>query len=138
MEVQIEPEGRVEALHADDGAGAAGGVPFIAGSTRVERLDGAHEDSAAPAQYGGVADHEEADGVGEAEHPLADRHLGEHVVTQVRGGLGHAATGAGWADRAGLAREGDERTLVAGGAVHAGEAAGQDVRSQRANLGPLR
>jgi hypothetical protein len=32
----------------------------------------------------------------QAQHPLADRHVGEHVIDQVRGTLGHPTAPAAW------------------------------------------
>ena len=130
VEVYVQAERRVEALHADHGAGAAAGVANVPRAARVERLHRAHEDAADEAQDVRVADHEEADRVGEAEDPLAHRDLGEDVVAQVGGGLGHAAAGARWAHRAGLAGEGDQGALVAVVTVHADEAPGQDAAGQ--------
>ena len=64
------------------------------------------------------------------EHPLPHRHLGEHVIHEVRGRLGHAPGAAGGADPAALAREGDQEVMPAVRAAHPGEAVGQNAAGQ--------
>jgi hypothetical protein len=57
-----------------------------------------------------------AQAVRHGEHPLADRNEGQHRLHEVRRLLRHAPAATARADRAGLAREGDEpleRALVA-------------------------
>ncbi len=54
------------------------------------------------------------------------RHLREHVLDEVRGGLGHAPGGAGRAQAAALAGEGDLEVVATSVAVRAGEATGED------------
>ena len=61
----------------------------------------------------------------QTQHPLSNRHVGEHVIDQIRRTLGHAATAAPRAEAAALARKGHEAVQSARGAPEAGEAAGQ-------------
>jgi hypothetical protein len=73
-----------------------------------------------------IAVQEVAQSPGEGDHPLAHWHLREYVLDQVRGGRGHAPGGAGRAQAAALAREGDQEIVAAGAATGAGKATGQD------------
>lgn len=43
--------------------------------------------------------------VGQAQHPLANRHARQHILDEARGGLGHAAADAPRAEAAAFARE---------------------------------
>jgi hypothetical protein len=55
----------------------------------------------------------------------------EHVVHQMRGGVGHAAAAARRAEPAALAGGGDERILAAARAVDPGEAVGEDLAAEK-------
>jgi len=43
--------------------------------------------------------------VGQAQHPLANRHARQHIIDEASGGLGHAAAAAAGAEAAAFARE---------------------------------
>ena len=66
----------------------------------------------------------------QAEHPLPDRHVGEHVIDEMRRPLGHPSTTTPRAEAAALARKGHEAVQSARGAPKAGEAAGQTATPQ--------
>ena len=55
------------------------------------------------------------------DHPLADRLLGQDVVDEVCGGLGHASCAAARAQAAALATERHELLMLAGLALDAQE-----------------
>ena len=59
--------------------------------------------------------------LGERHHPLADRLLGQDVVDEMRGGLGHAACAAARAEAAAFATERHELLMPAGLALDAQE-----------------
>ena len=69
---------------------------------------------------------EGAEALGDGEHPLAHGHVGEDVVHQVGGGLGHALGVAGGAGAPALAGERDEEVVATGGAAGPCEPVGQD------------
>ncbi len=71
-----------------------------------------------------------AECVGEREYPLANGHLGNHAIDEVGRGIGHAASAAGRAEAAPLAREGDEAVELAVVAVQAQESVGEDAAAQ--------
>lgn len=60
------------------------------------------------------------------EHPLPDGDLGDHVVGEVGGRLGHASPAARGAEPAVLAREGDHPVVAASSTPNARGALGQD------------
>jgi hypothetical protein len=71
----------------------------------------------------------------EAQHPLPNRHVGQHVVDQVRRTFGHAAAAATRAKAASLARERQEAIVAARIAVKTGESCGQTpTREELAEL----
>ena len=67
----------------------------------------------------GVVREEEPERVGDAQHPLAHGSLGEDLIDEVGGALGHAPRAAARAEAASLAAEGDE---TFGAAAVAGDA----------------
>ena len=64
--------------------------------------------------------------VTEAPH----RHLGQHVIDRMRGGVGHVLPAARGTETAALAREGDGAMEAAAVAAHADEAVRQDPAAQ--------
>ena len=60
--------------------------------------------------------------VWEREHPLAHGDVGEHMIDEVLGALGHPATAAARTDRSGLARKRDQPVGATGATAKAGEA----------------
>ncbi len=63
--------------------------------------------------------------IGQREHPLPDRDLGQHPIDEMGRGVGHAAAAAGGAEAAAFAREGDQAVVAAGVAVDAEEPMGE-------------
>ena len=74
-----------------------------------------------------VAVQQEPQSLGERDHPLAHLHLWEHVLDEMGSRLGHAPRGAGRAEAAALAGEGDHEVVAAVVTACAGEAAGKDA-----------
>jgi hypothetical protein len=65
------------------------------------------------------------------QDPLADRHVGEHVVDQVRGGVGHAPTAAARTETSTFARERDQSLGAAVATLEPREAAGEETTPQK-------
>jgi hypothetical protein len=65
--------------------------------------------------------------VGEAEHPLADGHVGQDPIYSVGCALGHAASSAARAETAPLAGERQQVVQPAAVALEAGEALGKNA-----------
>ena len=82
----------------------------------------AAQDDARPLRVLGAA---VAEGIGQREDPLTDRHDGQDAVDQMGRGLGHAAAAAGGTEATALARPRDEPIVTAGIAVHAEESVGE-------------
>ena len=78
----------------------------------------------------GVTMKELAQPLRQREHPLPHRHLGVHMIHQVRGRLGHAPGAARGTDPAALAGEGDQKVMPAARAARPGEAVGQNAAGQ--------
>jgi hypothetical protein len=89
-------------------------------------LDGAQHAAPHGPEQRRVAVQEEPKSFRKRHHPLAHRHLREHVLDEVGGRLGHAPGGAGRAQAAALAGVGDQEVVAASVAVCSREAAGQD------------
>ena len=66
----------------------------------------------------GVGRKQEAQGKGEADDPLAKRDIGKHLIGQQRGGLGHAACSATWAESSFFAGKRHQPLEVAFVAAH--------------------
>lgn len=66
----------------------------------------------------------------QAEHPLTDWHIGQHVIGQMRGPLRHAPATTARAEPATLAREDDRSIEPAAGASKAREVAGHAAAPQ--------
>lgn len=64
------------------------------------------------------------------QHPLSQRHIGQHRVDEMCGEVGHAAGAARGAEAAALAGERDEFVRAALTAVHAAEAVREDAAAQ--------
>ena len=65
------------------------------------------------------------------QDPLADRHVGEHVVDQVRGACGHAPTAAARTETSTFARERDQSLGSAVATLEPREAAGEEPTPQK-------
>jgi len=93
-------------------------------------LDGPDDDGEAAAERIGPAGEEQAQRLGEAQHPLADRHLGKHMVDEMGRGLDHAPGAAGGAEPAAFAGECHEVLVLAAIALHAQEAVFEPAAAQ--------
>lgn len=127
MEMEVQVQRATQALREHDGARSATSDACARGALAQPSEQRAHEDAADRRTQLRVEGQEVADSKGEREHPLPDRDVRQHVVAQVRGGVGHAPSAARRAEAAPLAREGDQLVLAATRAVHAREAEGQDA-----------
>jgi hypothetical protein len=101
VEVRVEPQRRVEALHRHHR-----GWPSLLDAlpARLTALQGearAHEDPAQVAEEIRIAGNREAQLEGQAQDELAHGHGREHPVHQPGGGVGHATAAAGGAKTAG-------------------------------------
>ena len=121
--MEVEVHCRAEALEEGDGAallGAKAGLASGAASQLGEQS--AQEGAKHVARKAGVVGAAVAERVGQGQHPLADGDHRQHAVDEVGGGVGHAATAAGGAEAAALAREGDDPLVMASVAAHPQEA----------------
>ncbi len=127
MEVDVEVQGRAEALNEGDGAALATRraplAPCATAKRGEERTEKGAEDFAGEASVVGTA---VAERVGQRENPLADGDFRENAVDEARSGVGHSATSTRGAEATPLAREGDEVVLAAGVAAEPQEAVSQD------------
>ena len=131
MEVEVQVQGGAGALHERDGAARAARrgppksrAPAELGEERTE--EGAEHGAREPRVVGAAV----AERVGKRQDPLADRHLGEDAVHEVRRGVGHAPSTAGGTEPATLARERYQAVLPAIVAVRAQESEGQHAAAQ--------
>ena len=99
----------------------------LAGAAAVGGEDLEHEPAQDRGREAGIEGEAVAQGERKRQDPLAYGDLGEDPVDEVGGGIGHAATAAGGAEPAPLAREGDEAIVPAGIAVDAQESMGEDA-----------
>ena len=141
MKVWVRIQGRAEPVQEGDGAqpGLAEkrttyGAPEL--TTNCPEQDAQHR----PRQLR-VPHQLRPQTLGYREYPLSHRHRGHDTVAQVRGHLGHAPVGAGWADAAPLAAEGHEPFLTAVAAARPSEPEREDSAGEVAAefmLGPRR
>jgi hypothetical protein len=123
VKVHIQVERGAEAL--DDGDGAAllrRDAPFLACTPTKLRERRADEGAQRLAREPCVVQTAVTERVGERQHPLADRHLGQHAVEEMRCRIRHPASSARSAEAAALAREYDQAIVARCAAVEAQEA----------------
>ena len=130
MDMHVQIEGPAEPL--DDGHGPAAAIRHAV-ATRA---------AAQPAQHGPHVHRDDRaaqivvprqlipQAMGHAQDPLSDRHVGEHMIDEVRRPLGHAPAATPWAEPATLARDRHEAIHSAGGAPKSGEASSQTSAPQ--------
>jgi hypothetical protein len=126
VQVEVGVEAGAEAVQEGDGAEGGIGGGSGRGGFPQRSADDAKEDGEDASDENRIAGEKGAEPFGEREHPLAHGHVGDHVIAQVGGDFGHAAGGAGGADAASLAAEGEEALVGAGVTAQAGEAVGED------------
>src|SRR5690606_26303760 len=107
MQVDVKVERAAEALDQGDGTslGRLTSEPRLLDQVRS---DAAVDDAEHPAHDLGATGEQEAQRIREAQHPLAHRLLGKHLVDQQRGALGHAPRAAARTEAAPLAAERDQ------------------------------
>jgi hypothetical protein len=131
VEVQVQVERRAEALNEGDGAALLGAhAPVSPNASPQLSEERAQEGAEHFARELAIVRAAVAKRVRKCEHPLADRHRGEHAVDEVRRGVGHAATATRRAEAAALARERHEAVVATVVAVQAQEAVGEDAAAQ--------
>jgi hypothetical protein len=114
-EVQMEMGVEAGAEAVQEGDGAEGGIGGSARGGFPQRSPYDSKDYGEDASdEDRIAGEEGAEPFGEGEHPLAHGHVGDDMIAQVGCDFGHAAGGAGGADAAALAAEGEESLLSAG------------------------
>jgi hypothetical protein len=121
VQVDVEVQRRAESLDEGDGSGAGAGAHAQSGATGEEGGDCPVDDGKDLGEDRGARREQEPQRVGERHHPLADRLLGQDVVDEMRGGLGHAACAAARAEAAAFATERHELLMPAGLALDAQE-----------------
>ncbi len=147
VEVQVEIERAPKPLCEDHGARAGGELGLTArgglalartrarkslgGASECALLQPTEQRARDDAAHGGAQSRaggeQEADAEGKREHPLAHGRVGQHVVNEVRGGVGHAPAAAGGAEAAAFAGKRYEFVAQAARAVHAREAVGEQA-----------
>ena len=114
------------------GAGGCAGAGLTKG-----RLGCPQEDPQQGRERLGTVAQKPAQALGKGQHPLANRHPGNHGVGKMGRRLGHAARVAARTQAAGAAAEGDQEVVTAAGATGACEALGQDAAVQVFSEGPF-
>ena len=131
MEMQVQVQRRAEALEESDRAALLGAhAPVPPNAPPQLREERAQEGAEHFARELAVVSAAVAKRVREREHPLPDRHRGEHAEGEVRRGVRHATAAAGGAEAAALARERHEAIVAALVAAEAQEAVGGDAATQ--------
>jgi hypothetical protein len=114
VQVWIQAEIARGALYHRDCAGL--GRPERAatlGALAVEPLYAAHEDARQRAEQRPILREPPPPGERKREHPVAERHLRQHVLDELRRGGAHATAEARRAEAASFAAPGDKAALVA-------------------------
>ncbi len=136
MEVGRQVQGRPEALDERDRAALSlADAEVHSRAAPLVREDGSQEAAQDLAREPRVPGAAEAKRIGQREHPLSDRDLGQHPVDEMGRGVGHATTATGRTEAAALAREGDEAVVAAGVAVDPEKSVGEHTTLEvRADL----
>jgi len=132
VEVDVEIEGRAEALDSVDRARAAALRSECLDASAVEAEDGVQEAAAHGRAQCRPAGEQVAQAPGQGEHPLAHGDPRQDVIAKVGGRLGHATSSAGGTEPPSLAGEGHE---VVGAAARAEEARGAVGRDPAREVG---
>jgi hypothetical protein len=129
MDVQVQRA--AEALHDRNAPAAAArhAVAFGAGAEGAEyraheKADDLTADVMAPRELIPQT-------VWKAQDPLADRHIRQHVIDEMRGTLRRAAAAAAWTETASLARKRHEPIVAARGTAESRKTAGQEPAAQK-------
>jgi len=132
VEVEVQVESPAESLSEDHRARTAAGSAGCLGALAQPAEDCADEDAAHRTAQSGIEGQQEADAVGERQHPLAHADFGQHRVHEVRRRIRHPPAGARGTEAAAFARESDQLVLAALRATQARESVGKDAASERA------
>jgi len=108
VDIQVEPA--PESLNHRHAAGMAVAKAPAACTTSLERQQGARVHGEHGATELVVPRQEIAEPVGQAQHPLADRHVRQDTIHETRGALGRAPAPAARAEAAALAQNGTSRS----------------------------
>ena len=129
MNVQVERQ--AEALDEGDGAALLGPeVPLLSRASSNLREQGSDEGAKHGAREPRVVGTPIAEWIGQREHPLPNRHLGQDSINQVRGGIRHAAPAARWAEATTLARERNQAVVATVVTVESEEAVREDAATK--------
>jgi len=104
MEMYVKIGGGSKTLYEGDSAGLRLGA-LQAGLFGQKGRDGAVDHLQDRREQLGMSSEEESQWNRKRQHPLAHRHLRNHLIDQVSGGLGHASCPASRADTAALTGE---------------------------------
>jgi hypothetical protein len=133
MEVHVMVERRTETVQEGDGAqpraggcGRVGGPGDACGSAQ-QPLDLIKKDLREGRDGRGAVGKHAAQSLGHGDHPLPHGHGWNHVIDEMRGGLGHVAAVAGRADAPALAGERHHERLAAACAQGTGESEAEDA-----------
>src|SRR5262245_47318534 len=126
MDVDVQIHGAAETLEDGDAAALGCGHPAVSGPAAQVSLDCSMEDSRHGATQIVAPCEEIANPVRQRQDPLPDRHVGEHLVDEVRGTLCHPSTVTARTESAPFAGEGDQLTRPALRAAEPREAASQE------------
>jgi hypothetical protein len=127
MEMGMELEVGARALHHDDSATLPVARSLLPQPLTVEAEHRDHGDARHGSEQRAVVRETLSPREREGEHPLPQRHLGQHTLHEVGGGRGHAPAGARRAKSATLAGKGHKTPLVALLALEVGEASAEQA-----------
>ena len=131
VEVEVQVVRRAEPLDEGDGAALLGAnAPPPSCASAKLREQGTNEGAKDFAREPRVVGAAEAERVGEREHPLTDRHLGQNTVDQMRSRIRHTASSAGRTEAAALARECDQAIVSAPITAESEEAVCEDATAE--------
>ncbi len=130
MQMDVQIQRAAETLDQGDDSGASAAPGHETRPVGQIGLDSTDDDGEAATKSVGPAGEQQAQGPGEAEHPLPDGDLWNDVVDQMCRGLDHPPCAAGRAEAPTLAGEGDKVFMVAAVALHAHEAVFQSAAAQ--------
>ena len=133
VKMGVEVEAPAETLGKIDGP--AVGTLHTGARPQLDE-DLLHEDAPQRGQHLRVEGRQATQLPRQREHPLPDRHVGEHAVDQMSRLVRHSASATGWAQPSALARKGYEDIVPARVAMEAQKAGGEpSALKVRAELG---
>jgi len=127
VQVRVEPQVGVGALHDGDGATAASAAAELAHAPAVEAEHRVHEDAADGAEQLPIVAEPSAQLEWHGQHELSQGHGRQHVVDEVRCGLRHPPPEARRTEAASFARKRQQTPFVAVFALEDGKATTQQA-----------